>query len=266
MSFDLLAALVGIAYALATAPAVLALMGREVAAPLRTAAQLALLVALASHLALISGSLVPDGVGIGTSLSLAALCCAVVLALLSLRRPVQHLALLVLPLAAVGALSTGSGGVGGEELSPAVMLHVLLSMLAYALLALAVAQALTYAWSDARLRSHREVRLGRLPMPALDAQEDLLFLLLAIGFVLLTLSLASGLGFITDLRAQHLVHKTVLTVVAWLVLGALLAGRHLRGWRGQQAVRWVLVAFAILVLGYFGSKFVLEVILGRSWG
>jgi ABC-type uncharacterized transport system permease subunit len=63
--------------------------------------------------------------------------------------------------------------------------------------------------------------------------------------------------------AQHLVHKTVLSVMAWLVFGGLLLGRRVWGWRGQKAIRWTLSGFLLLILAYFGSKFVLELLLNR---
>jgi ABC-type uncharacterized transport system permease subunit len=64
---------------------------------------------------------------------------------------------------------------------------------------------------------------------------------------------------------KHLVHKTVLAFMAWVVFGALLLGRWVKGWRGAIAVRMTLAGVALLLLSYFGSKVVLEVILGRSW-
>ena len=95
--------------------------------------------------------------------------------------------------------------------------------------------------------------------------EDLLFKLIAAGFLLLTVSLGSGVVFINDIFAQHLVHKTVLSIFAWLVFGLLLWGRWRYGWRGRLAVRLTLAGIVLLILSYFGSKLVLEVLLGSSW-
>jgi len=95
--------------------------------------------------------------------------------------------------------------------------------------------------------------------------EDLLFKTIAAGFILLTVSLLSGLMFINDIFAQHLIHKTILSIMAWLVFGVLLWGRWRYGWRGSLAVRLTLAGIILLVLSYFGSKLVLEVILGKSW-
>jgi ABC-type uncharacterized transport system permease subunit len=77
----------------------------------------------------------------------------------------------------------------------------------------------------------------------------------------LSASLITGFIFLEDIFAQHLVHKTVLSIIAWFILGILLIGRFQFGWRGKTAIRWSLSAFALLMLAYFGSKLVLEFIL-----
>ena len=89
---------------------------------------------------------------------------------------------------------------------------------------------------------------------------------IAIGAGLLTLALFSGLMFLQDIFAQHLLHKTVLSLIAWAVFAILLLGRLKLGWRGRQAVHWVLAGYGLLALSYFGSRFVLEFILGRQGG
>jgi ABC-type uncharacterized transport system permease subunit len=93
--------------------------------------------------------------------------------------------------------------------------------------------------------------------------EDLLIQILVGGFFLLSLSLATGFMFVSDLLSQHLAHKTVFSVLAWLIFALVLAGRWARGWRGPRLVRLTLGGFVLLLLAYFGSKFVLELILHR---
>ena len=93
--------------------------------------------------------------------------------------------------------------------------------------------------------------------------ETMLFELIWAGVVLLTLSIVSGILFVDDLFAQHLVHKTVLAIFAWVLFSILLWGRYQLGWRSQTAVRFTLTGFALLMLAYFGSKMVLELVLQR---
>jgi ABC-type uncharacterized transport system permease subunit len=94
--------------------------------------------------------------------------------------------------------------------------------------------------------------------------ESLLFQMLAAGVAFLTISLISGFIFIEDLFAQHLVHKTVLSILAWIIFSGLLVGRSRYGWRGSTAIKWTLIGFVSLLLAYFGSKMVLELILNRA--
>jgi ABC-type uncharacterized transport system permease subunit len=192
---------------------------------------------------------------------------AAVLTLLAMLRPAAApLGLVAMPIGAVAALLLvgGGEGVGVTQLTPAVRTHVLLSSMAYGVLMLAAGQALLLWYQERRLRA-RDVQglIGLLPPLAL--MEALLFEMLAAGVVLLTLALASGFAFVFDIRAQHLVHKTVLSVLAWTILAVLLWGRWRHGWRGPRAVGLTLAGFATLVVAYFGSRFVLEVLLGRSW-
>lgn len=143
--------------------------------------------------------------------------------------------------------------------------HVLLSILAYGLLALAAFQASLLFFQERGLRKHQPGGILRV-LPPLAVMEQLLFQTLGAGFALLSLALFSGLIFVENLFAQHLAHKTLLSLFAWLVFAILLWGRWKFGWRGRIAIRWTLAGFFLLVLGYFGSKLVLEVILGMHWG
>jgi ABC-type uncharacterized transport system permease subunit len=94
--------------------------------------------------------------------------------------------------------------------------------------------------------------------------EAMLFELLWIGVALLTIAIVSGAVFVDDIFAQHLVHKTVLTIAAWLLFSTLLWGHYKLGWRSKTAVRFTLTGFALLMLAFFGSKLVLELILQRT--
>jgi ABC-type uncharacterized transport system permease subunit len=118
---------------------------------------------------------------------------------------------------------------------------------------------------DRRLRSRR---LANLPsvIPPLDVLEKVMFRLIGTGFILLTLALLTGFVFVTNLFAQNLTQKTLLSLIAWTIFGVLLIGRVRFGWRGRSATGWTLSGFGVLALAYFGAKFVLEDLLGRHWG
>ncbi|WP_376696452.1 cytochrome C assembly family protein [Wenzhouxiangella sp. EGI_FJ10305] len=150
------------------------------------------------------------------------------------------------------------------DLSATARMHIVSSLMAYSLLSIAAINALMLAAQDYALRHPRLVRRLEF-LPPLAVIETIMFRLILGGWVLLTLSLASGTLFIDNLFAQHLVHKSALSIISWLLFGFLLLGRWRLGWRGRRAVRWTLIAMAVLALAYFGSKLVLEVLLDRSW-
>ncbi|HTP95811.1 MAG TPA: cytochrome c biogenesis protein CcsA [Burkholderiales bacterium] len=179
----------------------------------------------------------------------------------------EGLQALVLPLAAVAALLPlafpSQHPLPNTEMF-AFKAHLLIAMLAYGLFTIASLHVLLMALMERRLHG------GTLPpvlstLPPLLTMETLLFQMIGAGFVLLTLTLASGILFSEELFGKPLTfnHKTVFAILSWLVFGALLTGRIAYGWRGRTAMRWTLAGFLMLVLAYIGSKFVLEVILHR---
>jgi ABC-type uncharacterized transport system permease subunit len=121
------------------------------------------------------------------------------------------------------------------------------------------------------LAEEKWLHRGLLPrflktLPPLLEMEALLFRILLAAFVLLTLTLVSGLFFSDQLFGKPLRfnHKTIFGIVSWFIFGGLLAGHYLRGWRGRTAVMWTLAGFMALMLAYIGSKVVLEIILKRA--
>lgn len=143
--------------------------------------------------------------------------------------------------------------------------HFLMAMLAYSLFTLAALHAILMAVAEKRLHRGRLTPL-LASLPPLLTMEALLFRLIHVAFVLLTLTLASGVAFSESLFGKALAfnHKTIFAIVSWLIFAALLTGRHLAGWRGRVALRWTLAGFVALLLAYVGSRFVLEVVLGRT--
>jgi ABC-type uncharacterized transport system permease subunit len=156
--------------------------------------------------------------------------------------------------------------------------HLAMAMLAYSLFTIAILHALLMALLERRLHGSAAARAA-LPaegagllsgpltaLPPLLTLERLLFRMIAAAFVLLTLTLASGIVFSESMfgHALRFDHKTLSAVLSWATFAALLAGRHLYGWRGRIALRWTLSGFVMLLLAYVGSRFVLEVVLGRG--
>jgi ABC-type uncharacterized transport system permease subunit len=172
---------------------------------------------------------------------------------------------LVLPLAAAAALLPAILPAAPELPNThlaAFKIHLLIAMLAYSLFTIASLHVVLMALVERRLH---DGTVTMVQLPPLLTMEALLFRIIWAGFVLLTLTLASGVVFSEELfgKAAQFNHKTVFGVVSWLIFAALLAGRHIYGWRGRVAVRWTLAGFLALVLAYIGSKFVVEVLLGR---
>lgn len=187
----------------------------------------------------------------------------------------DSLRILVLPCAAVAvvlpAIFPGSiVPLGGR--STLFSWHIAISMLAYSTLTIAAFHAVLMALQESQLHMGRNANqdswfasaIERLP--ALLTMEKLLFRLIAFGFALLSLTVLSGIVFSEELFGEPFKwdHKTVFTMLSWVLFGLLLAGRYWRGWRGKMALRFTLTGFATLLLAYVGSRFVLEVVLHRG--
>lgn len=195
------------------------------------------------------------------ALSWTTLAMAAITTALTARRPLSALGIVVYPIAALSVLAYWRWGVhAAGALDWRLKLHASCALLAYASLSIAALLAMLYWLQDRALRRrHLQGWMGALP-PLLQT-EQLLFKTLGASWLLLTLTLFTGLVFVQDMLAQHLWHKTVLTALSWLVLLILLIGRARFGWRGPRAVHWTLGAMALLALAFFGSKFVLEMVL-----
>jgi len=175
---------------------------------------------------------------------------------------------MVLPLAAVCAilpvifpnvhLVANAGATGFK-------LHFLAAMLAYSLLTLSALHAIFMGFTENALHK-RSVKRSLASLPPLLTMESLLFRMLLVGFILLTLTVGSGVLFSEALfgKPMTLGHKTLFAFASWGIFATLLIGRHAWGWRGRRALRWTLAGFALLILAYVGSSFVAEVILGRQ--
>ena len=188
---------------------------------------------------------------------------ALLLLLVSLSKPIEKLGIAIFPIATLMlGLSMILPGKEQElqNYSWQMSTHILSSIIAFSLLNIAALQAIFLAIQEKQLRKHPPRKII-LTLPPLQTMESLLFQMIGTGVIFLTVSLLSGFIFLEDIFAQHLAHKTILSILAWLVFSALLYGRINYGWRGKTATQWTLIGFVSLLLAYFGSKFVLELIL-----
>lgn len=234
--------------------------------------RLLLLLALASHGlslhgALFAGSTMQFGFGPAVSLMIWLAVCFYWIETLYARLDGLHAVVLpagvigsLLPLVAPGQHVLTNAG------SPAFRAHFIVAMLAYSLFTLAALHAMLMAVAQRQLH-HGRLSRTFASLPPLLTMEALLFRLIGVAFALLTLTLASGVVFSEALfgRAFQLDHKTLFAFVSWLLFGALLFGRRVWGWRGRVALRWTLAGFTALLLAYVGSRFVLEILLGRPY-
>ena len=220
------------------------------------------------HAALLQSAMfTPDGLNFGfTNVgSLATWFVTGLLLLSSIRRPIENLGIIVLPLAALSILLQvllPTEHILAVAETRGISVHILFSILAYSLLGLAAVQAILLSIQERNLHSRNPGGFIRA-LPPMETMENLLFQMIIVGFVLQSMSLASGGVYLDNMFAQHLAHKTILSVVAWLVFAVLLWGHWKHGWRGRIAVRWTMAGFFTLLLAYFGSKYVLEILLGR---
>ncbi len=224
------------------------------------------LVAAAAHSTMTYGLVSVNG-GLDLSFfkasSLFASLIVAVLLIISVQRPTQNLFLVAYPIAIATILCALVFETNTEQLAynnSGILSHIILSVLAYSVFTLSAGQAFLLYLQNKQLKTNYTSLLIR-NLPPLQTMEALLFEMIWTGLILLTLGLISGAIFIENLFAQHLVHKTILSIIAWSIFTALLVGRQLKGWRGLTASRWTLWGCLFLMLSYFGSKLVIEIIL-----
>lgn len=247
--------------------------GAEIAqhpAEASAACRLAVLVPLALHGWLLYHTLFTGAgldLGVGNALSAISWLTVLIYWTASFRYNMEGLQTLVLPGAAICLLLPlafpEAHTVTHTEL-PLFKVHLLISLLAYSLFTIASVHAVLMAFAERRLHGHALSHiLGKLP--PLLAMESLLFRIITVGFVLLTLSIFSGVLFSEEMfhKPLQFSHKSLFALLSWGIYAALLGGRQIYGWRGRTAIRWTLAGFAMLLLAYIGSKFVLEIILHR---
>lgn len=185
----------------------------------------------------------------------------------SLARPVDNLGILIMPIAGLMILIEWlwPGQMSLPLTSNLQAVHIVVAILAYSLLSLATVQSLMLLVQERHLRSKHPGGFIRA-LPPMQTMETLMFHMIEVGFILLTFTLISGVFFSEQLfsRPFKFTHHMILAISAWVVYAILLFGRWRLGWRGRPAIHWTLGGFVLLLLAYFGSKFVLEILLGRT--
>ncbi len=176
----------------------------------------------------------------------------------------------VLPPAAIFALLPASNTVGyllPSVESPLFLAHITIALLAYSLFTFATLHALLMTVAERSL--HNKPTFIKLPsFPPLMVMEGLLFKIIGLGFILLTITLISGMLFSEEIfgKPMQFNHKTIFSIASWFIYGWLLYGRIRYGWRGLKAIRLTLGGFVLLLFAYVGTKFILEFILHRAPG
>lgn len=184
-----------------------------------------------------------------------------VLVLISgLKKPLYSLFLFLFPLSMVAIWSAMVNDSPVKPVDPALVFHIVLALLAYGLLTIATLQALLLSFQDHQLKHKHATGVVQL-LPPLQTMESLMFELVGAGEALLTLLIISGLLYTHDLIAQNQAHTVAFSIIAWVIYAVLLWGRHRLGWRGKIAVRWTLGGFVALMLAYFGTQLVYQVVL-----
>jgi ABC-type uncharacterized transport system permease subunit len=229
----------------------------------KTLANILLLLACVSHAYLLSDLWQVEGVffGLASSVSFVAWVVAALLFVTSLSKPIHALGIIVYPLAALALLfSLAFPDTQNKLIEVSIAAHVFLSISAYALLAIAVCQSVLLNIQERLLHEH-QINNFINKLPPLQTMEDFLFQTLKMGCFLLTLSLISGFLFIDDFFTQQLSAKILLSLIAWAIFVGLVIGHKIFGWRGKHATLATQIGFAVLVIAYFGTKFVLERLL-----
>lgn len=165
---------------------------------------------------------------------------------------------------AVLAAAFFPGGPIPVTASPWLAVHLAFGIACYGLFGIAVVHAWFMTRAEARIRHAQDPNSG-LPLLTL---ERLTYRFVGAGFVLLSATLLAGVLFGETLygagHAWRWDHKTVFSTLAWVTFALLLIGRSAFGWRGKRAVNVLYVGSAFLLLAYVGSRFVMEIILGRT--
>ncbi len=203
-------------------------------------------------------------ISIGSAISMAGWISAVIYLLLSIKLKITELGLVVYPLsifAVLAGLIQPQNGLPMSHFSESARLHILIAIPAYGVLFMAFAQACLLRAQDRNMRRGTGGIISNLP--PIQSMETYLFILIITGFVLMTINLIFGM-FAYQAESGRILsfnHHVVFSIAAWIIFAMTIAGRYVIGWRGELAAKWTMIAFSLLFIAYFGTRFVNELIL-----
>jgi ABC-type uncharacterized transport system permease subunit len=181
----------------------------------------------------------------------------------ALKKPIENLFIGIFPISAIVILSAvliPSTAQPHTNLAPLIATHIILSIMAYSVITIAAVHALLVLIQDKQLKTRKTNGIVR-SLPALQTMDRVLFEIVWSGIILLTGALVTGCIYMFEHNEEHLYHKITFSLISWIVFATLLVGRYIKGWRGAMAGRFTLAGFVFLMLSYFGSKLVLELVL-----
>ena len=224
------------------------------------------IVGLAAHSAELAAEVLVEGMlqmSLLNSISICVWMTITVILISSATKPIHNLFTFLMPAGSVFliiALFVPQLAVP-KTYSTGMLFHIFVSLLAYSVMIIATLQAILVNIQSNHLHKHRLNNRVSSLLPPLQSMERLMFEWVIIGFILLTAAMVTGGLYVDDLLGQHLIHKTTLTIIAWLFFASLIFGHFYLGWRGQYASRLIYIGFSFLIVAFVGSKFVLEYLI-----
>jgi ABC-type uncharacterized transport system permease subunit len=152
------------------------------------------------------------------------------------------------------------------QMSMNSIIHVVIAILSYSLLTVGAILSIFILLFEKNLTKIEKAPESFANNFSLLSMENILFKVYWFGFILLSITLFSGILFTNEIFGTSIIwnHKTIFSLMAWITYGTMLLGRLRYGWRGKKAVIFSLIAFIFLILSYFGTKFVLEILLKNN--
>ena len=141
--------------------------------------------------------------------------------------------------------------------------HLVIATLAYSAFIVSLSQMSEAFLVGRSIARHEKKQGGGL---ALLDMEGIVFRNVTVGFVLLTLTIITGIAFYMQgdaVKGGYFTHKNLFAILTWILCAILIFGRWSKGWRGVVALRWYAASTGCLVLSYLGTIVVLDLILRR---